>query len=156
MDRFYEMIVLYEKVKRHFTTEPLSWINYFNPFFREPNKEPFILKAEFHPHYIDRTKPADFISVSRSNAIRYQNSVLSTVIYGNLYILYDHYKIKTYHQFNERCKIIEQYFISACNINNWNIYIERDILTDDIMRHDGKDYDFSIYLFKITISQKPY
>ena len=108
------------------------------------------MTAEFHPNYIDRTKPAELISVSMSHCLYSQYNV----IYGNLFLLYEKDKTRTYNDFNERCKLIEKYFKSACKINRWDMYVERTIINDHMIQHKGKEYDFSTYGFKISITER--
>jgi len=149
MDRFDEMLKFYEEIKKHFT--PIySWLDYVNPFYSKIKKEPYVLTAEFHPNYIDRTKDDNLISISMMHGINNQYNV----IYGNLYILFDRMNTLTYDDFNKQCKLIERYFKSACTINRWDMRIERHILHDQIIHRKGKEYDFSTYLFRITITDK--
>ena len=120
MDRFDEMLKMYEQIRNYF--KPVySWYDYINPFYSKPRKAPYILIAEFHPNYIDRTKNDDMIQVSMMHALHSQYNV----IYGNLYILYEREKTHTYQEFNERCKLIEKYLKSACRLNRWDILTER-------------------------------
>ena len=141
MERFNELLIIYEELRKHFTPEPYSWLNYLNPFYVYPEKEPYILKAEFHPNYLDRSKSDDLISIYRKKTINDQNNV----IFGNLYLLFERNKIKTFDEFNNHCKILENCFKSACNINKWNIKVDREIIYDEIIRYNNKDYDFATY-----------
>jgi hypothetical protein len=149
MDRFDEMLKMYEHIRNYF--KPVyNWYDYFNPFYTKPIKKPYILVADFHPNYIDRTKPDEMIQVSMMHSIYNQYNV----IYGNLYILYEKDKTHTYEEFNTRCKLIEKYFKSACRLNRWEINVERTIIHDQIIRRKDKEYDFSTYRFKISITEK--
>jgi len=149
MDRFDEMLKMYEQIRNYF--KPVySWYDYINIFYTKPRKAPYILTAEFHPNYIDRTKPDELISISISHCLYSQYNV----IYGNLFILYEKDKTRTYNDFNERCKLIEKYFKSACKINRWDICVDRTIIHDHIIQHKGIEYDFSTYGFKISITEK--
>ena len=149
MDRFDEMLKMYEHIRSYF--KPVySWYDYFNPFYTKPIKEPYILIADFHPNYIDRNKSDEMIQISMMHALNCQYNV----IYGNLYILYERDKTHTYEEFNERSKLIEKYLKSACRLNRWEMKVERTIIHDQIIRRKNKDYDFSTYRFKISITEK--
>lgn len=149
MDRFDEMLKMYEHIRSYF--KPVYyWYDYFNPFYTKQRKEPYILIAEFHPNYIDRTKSEEMIKASMIHSINNQYNV----IYGNLFILYDRYKIQTYEEFNEQSTLIEKYLKSACKLNRWDIHVERTILHDQIIWKKDKEYDFSTYRFKISITEK--
>ena len=147
MDRFDDMLKIYEQIKNYFKPS-YNWYDYINPFYTKPHKDPYILIADFHPNYVDRTKPVDLILMSMSHNIHFPYNV----IYGNMYMLYEKNKTFTYEQFNERCKLIEQYIKSACKINKWDIKVEREKLYDEIIRKKDKEYDFSTYRFKINIT----
>jgi len=149
MDRFDEMLKMYEHIRSYF--KPVySWYDYINPFYTKPIKAPYILTADFHPNYIDRTKNDEMIQVSMMHRIYNQYNV----IYGNLYILYERDKIHTYEEFNTQCKLIEKYFKSACKLNRWEMKVERTIIHDEIIHKNYKEYDFSTYRFKISITEK--
>jgi hypothetical protein len=146
MDRFDEMLKLYEQIKDYFKPT-YRWYDYINPFYTPPQKDPFILIADFHPNYIDRTKSPELIYMSMSHNIHFPYNV----IYGNMYLLYERERTFTYEQFNERCKLIEKYFRSASRINRWHIKVEREIVYDEIIHRKDKEYDFSTYRFKISV-----